>query len=249
MPSVAESWASAPVTLPAPSIQPAKSWRFAVASRTISRKVESATAATATLSACPTSLAGAAAPRSRTSRVARSSISLCTRSSSTVNRAATSASNGNCCRMRVQNAWIVCTLSPPGTSSAAANSVRARMRVAASIVVTPMSRMAASSAASSSAIQLRSVSNTRTAMLAAAALVKVMQRIFDGSTPPEPPCSISRITRCASTWVLPDPALAATNAAAPGSDAAACRRRTSSGMMRRALKTLRLRSCRRAPIP
>ena len=67
-----------------------------------------------------------------------------------------------------------------------------------------MSSIVSSSAASSSAIHSASRSNTRFAMLAAAALVKVMQRIFAGSTPR----SSSRITRCASTWVLPEPALA-----------------------------------------
>ena len=53
-------------------------------------------------------------------------------------------------------------------------------------------------------------------MLAAAALVKVRQRIFAGSVP----LSSRRITRCASTWVLPEPALAETQADAAGSDAA-----------------------------
>ena len=62
----------------------------------------------------------------------------------------------------------------------------------------------------------RACSNTRFAMLAAAALVKVRQRIFAGSTP----SSSSRITRCASTWVLPEPALAETQAETAGSDAA-----------------------------
>src|SRR5258706_15349929 len=72
-------------------------------------------------------------------------------------------------------------------------------------------------------------------MLAAAALVNVMQRIFDGSTPAGEPSSMSLMTRCASTWVLPEPALAETNTAADGSDASACRLRTESGMMRTAV--------------
>ena len=87
--------------------------------------------------------------------MARSNISFWERSSSTVKRAATFASNGNCWSSRVQKAWIVCTLSPPGVSSAAANSARARARLPVSIRWTPMSASAASSAASSSAIQLR----------------------------------------------------------------------------------------------
>ena len=49
----------------------------------------------------------------------------------------------------------------------------------------PASRIAASSAASSSVTQWPSVVNTRSAMLAAAALVKVMHRIFSGGTPDE----------------------------------------------------------------
>ena len=55
------------------------------------------------------------------------------------------------------------------------------------------------------------------AMLAAAALVKVMQRIFSGGTPD----NSSRITRCTSTCVLPEPALADTKADAVGSRRAA----------------------------
>ena len=63
-----------------------------------------AAAATATLRARPRGLSGAAAASSRTAVLARSSISLWARSSSTVKCAAASASNGNCCNRRVQNA-------------------------------------------------------------------------------------------------------------------------------------------------
>ena len=198
-----------------------------------SRKVDSAAAATAAASARPSALSGAPAASSRTPRVARSSISICARSSSTVKR----ADDIGLERKLLQNAGAERV---DGLHLEAARRVergreqaRARARLAASMSVTPIARMAASSAASSSAIQRRSVSKTRAAMLAAAALVKVMHRIFAGSTPPMPPSSSSRITRCASTWVLPEPALAATNAAAHGSDASACRRGTASGMMRR----------------
>ena len=107
---------------------------------------------------------------------------------------------------------MVCTFSPPGVSSAQANSSRARILKFASGRAIPASRIAASSAVSSSVTQWPSVENTRSAMLAAAALVKVMQRIFSGGTP----SSSSRITRCTSTWVLPEPALAETNAEAAG---------------------------------
>ncbi len=109
---------------------------------------------------------------------------------------------------------MVCTFSPPGVSSARANSRRASARRRASGAMLDRSRMASSSAASSSVVQCGSVSNTRFAMLAAAALVKVMQRIFSGSTP----ASSRLITRCASTWVLPEPALAETQAETSGSD-------------------------------
>jgi len=68
---------------------------------------------------------------------------------------------------------------------------------------------------------------TLVAMLAAAALVKVRQRIFSGATP----ASRRLITRCANTWVLPEPALAATHAETPGSETSPCRRSTSGGMM------------------
>ena len=74
----------------------------------------------------------------------------------------------------------------------------------------------------------RASSKMRFAMLAAAALVKVRHRIFAGSVP----SSSSRITRCASTWVLPEPALADTHADAAGSDAACWSAMTASGMAR-----------------
>ena len=65
-------------------------------------------------------------------------------------------------------------------------------------------------------------------LAAAAALVKVMQRIFSGGTPD----SKRRITRCTSTWVLPEPALADTKVDAFGSDARACASRTAGGIGR-----------------
>ena len=58
-----------------------------------------------------------------------------------------------------------------------------------------MAWIESSSARSSSAVQAASLSNTLVAMLAAAALVKVRQRILAGGVPP----SNRRITRCAST--------------------------------------------------
>ena len=109
----------------------------------------------------------------------------------------------------------------------------------------PASTIAASSAASSSVTQWPSVENTRSAMLAAAALVKVMQRIFSGITP----SSSSRITRCTSTWVLPDPALAETNAEEAGSEARAWAARTAAGIGRGAVTILPTPARRRPTIP
>ena len=65
-------------------------------------------------------------------------------------------------------------------------------------------------------------------MLAAAALVKVMQSIFSGATP----VSNNLITRCTSTWVLPEPAFAETNDDEVGFEALACLSRTAPGMGR-----------------
>ena len=87
--------------------------------------------------------------------------------------------------------------------------------------------IATSSSPSASAVQRRSSSKMRLAIVAAAALVKVMHRIFTGLTP----SSSSRITRCASTCVLPEPAFAATQAETAGSDASICTRMRSGGMV------------------
>ncbi len=140
---------------------------------------------------------------------------------------------------------MVCTFNPPGVSSAQANNSRARSRIFALGWASPTSRIAASSASSSSVTQWPSVENTRSAMLAAAALVKVMQRIFSGGTLP----SNSRITRCTSTWVLPEPALADTKADEPGSEARACVARTASGIFRGAFTIPEAPIRRRPTIP
>ena len=65
---------------------------------------------------------------------------------------ATLASNGNWCSSRVQKAWMVCTLRPPGVSSAMANSRRARAAARRPVVRSTIARIAASSASSSSAV-------------------------------------------------------------------------------------------------
>ena len=72
-------------------------------------------------------LSGLRDASSSTPRLARSIISFWSRSSSTAKRAGTLASNGNCCSSRVHSAWMVCTFSPPGVSSAEANSLRAAL--------------------------------------------------------------------------------------------------------------------------
>src|SRR5712675_1370235 len=77
---------------------------------------------------------------------------------------------------------MVCTFRPPGVSRAEANNFRADMRKRGDGLAMPASRIAASSLSSSSDTQWPSVVNTRSAMFAAAALVKVMQRIFSGGT-------------------------------------------------------------------
>ena len=92
-----------------------------------SRKVWSAAALIAVASARPIGDSGCAAPSSITSSVSFSSICDCVASSSTSKPAPTSASNGNWCSRLVQKAWMVCTFSPPGVSSASANSRRARV--------------------------------------------------------------------------------------------------------------------------
>src|ERR1700685_4745970 len=92
----------------------------------------------------------------------------------------------------------------------------------------PASMIAALRAVSVSVTHWPRVENTRSAILAAAALVKMMQRIFSGGTP----VSSSRITRCTSTWVLPEPAFAETNDDEPGFEALACLARTAGGMGR-----------------
>src|SRR3984957_9952506 len=94
----------------------------------------------------------------------------------------------------------------------------------------PASMIAALRAVSLSVTHRPRVENTRSAMLAAAALVKVMQRIFSGGTPD----SSKRVTRCTSTWVLPEPAFAETNDDETGFDALACLSRTAGGIVRAA---------------
>ena len=104
---------------------------------------------------------------------------------------ATLASNGKRCSSRSQKAWMVWIFSPPGVSIALAKRRRASSHAGCRARALPCARCAAARATSSSVTQAPSVSNTRVAMLAAAALVKVRTGCCPGLTP----SSNRRITR------------------------------------------------------
>ena len=108
--------------------------------------------------------------------------------------------------------WI---FRPPGVSMARANRRRAKASLAASGAGAPVSTIAAVELGVVEAVHVASVLKTRAAMLAAAALVKVRQRTPDGGAPSRS----RRSTRWASTWVLPEPALADTQAEEAGFEA------------------------------
>jgi predicted RNase H-like nuclease len=105
--------------------------------------------------------------------------------------------------------WI---LMPPGVSRARANRARARRGSAAGSSILASS---AASRASSITAQAPSSWNSRRCISAAAALVKVTQSTASGRAPR----SSSRATRRTRVEVLPEPALAATNTEAAGSEA------------------------------
>ena len=229
-------------TPPAASTQGTSASRLRIVSRTSSRNVTSAAARTAAASAWPSGLSGSAAACSITPRLSSSSSCASVGSSSTSKRAATLASNGNRCRSCVQKAWMVCTLRPPGVSSASANSCRARRRSAAEGRATPAACIAASRPASSSRVHLRSSSNTRFAMLAAAALVKVMQRMRAGidAGQQQPDHALRQHMGLAGAGVGRD------KGGMAGSDASICRSVTAGGISRGALiRRLRRCHCRR----
>ncbi len=107
---------------------------------------------------------------------------------------------------------------PPGVSSTRANSRRA-IGISALMSPPPVSARSSSRSWSSfAAAQDASRSATRLDISAAAALVKVRQRILAGGTLP----SSRRSTRSPSTLVLPDPAEADTQADQPGSEPRRC---------------------------
>ena len=138
---------------------------------------------------------------------------------------ATFASKGKRCSNRSQKAWMVWIFKPPGVSTVRAKRRRAKAR-SVNAKGAPVLRISLSSASSSSVVHFDNVSKTRRDIFAAAALVKVRQRIFDGGVP----ASSRRITRWVSTWVLPEPALAETHAVTPGSAARVCAASVSGGM-------------------
>ena len=154
----------------------------------------------------------------RTARRARCSTSAWPCSSSTSKRAGTLASNGNKCSNRSQKAWIVWIFNPPGVSSVRAKSLRAARKSPLAGSGAPTLMISALRSPSASWVHFASLSKTPEAIFAAAALVKVRQRSFEGATP----CSRSRITRLASTWVLPEPALAETHTDWSGLEALCC---------------------------
>ena len=103
---------------------------------------------------------------------------------------------------------------------------RAIARRAASGLRPSISCNSAASAASSLVTHSPRILKTRVAISAAAALVKVSARIREGSVP----SSSSRTTLRDRTKVLPDPALALTQAEARGREARSCRCLVTSGI-------------------
>src|SRR5271163_1081116 len=121
--------------------------------------------------------------------------------------------------------WI---LSPPGVSIVRANSLRAKSRSAPAGPGAPERTIACARLSFESVVHLPSSLKTRDDMLAAAALVKVRQRMALG-------CALAsnrRNTRCTRTCVLPEPALAETQAEASGSEARCCAIRVGLGTSR-----------------
>ena len=166
----------------------------------------------------PSADAGSAATRFITSARAIASSAAAALSSSTENWPGTFASNGNWCSSRSQKAWMVWIFSPPGVSSARAKSRRAS-RISSAVgraALQRRDRLARARLPAASPIR-RACRRRGRAISAAATLVKVRQRIAAGSAP----ASSSRMTRCVSTCVLPEPALAMTQADERGSEALA----------------------------
>ncbi len=145
---------------------------------------------------------------SRTSRRARSKSSACAISSATSKRAGALASKGNRCSSLSQKAWMVWILRPPGVSTVRAKSSarrgsspsRGRVRRAGRD-----DRLAQRSVVEPS--PQSELSKTRIAILAAAAFVKVRQRIFAGATPlqQQPDDALGKHMRLARSRIGGDP--------------------------------------------
>ena len=160
---------------------------------------------------------GSSSPCSIAAVSKRRRSSVLARSSSVAKPGVTPASIGKLAINPCAKAWMVCTASPCGASSTSANRRRAMASTSGPASVRSAARSLVSSAALHRA-QCASRPNTRVCISAAASLVKVRHKIACGGVP----CSNSRNTRADSTWVLPVPADAVTQACACGSAALAC---------------------------
>ncbi len=153
--------------------------------------MKSLAAASAACSAFPSGPFGALAALASAFLRALTANASASRWSSTSKWPATFASKGNWWRRRSQKAWMVWILRPPGVSSALAKRRRASARVRASGRWPSSAAIALASFASGSAVHAPRISKTRFAISAAAARVKVRQRMRPGSAP----ASNRRITR------------------------------------------------------
>ncbi|GAV36248.1 hypothetical protein ROTAS13_03935 [Roseomonas sp. TAS13] len=151
-----------------------------------------------------------AASRASASRVAESA------SSSMANCGGSSASSGKERSSDWQKAWIVAIRIPPGCSSTRQNSLRAVASCAGGTGSPVSASISPRRSASSVTAQRPRRRLSRIAISAAAALVKVRQRMRPGSVPSR---SSRRSTRSVSTLVLPEPAEAPTQAERRGSEA------------------------------
>ena len=146
---------------------------------------------------------------------ASASASAAPRSSRTANSGGTPASSGKRRKSDWQKAWIVAILALPGLSSTRAKSWRASV-VSYSSGIRPISAVSSSSSwPGGSVAQAARRALTRFAISAAAARVKVRQRIRAGSVP----SIIKASSRSVSTLVLPVPAEADTHTDASGPNA------------------------------
>ena len=198
---------------------PARPWRFATASISRPRVAASVPRVSAKRAGGVRRASCASAPRSgappSTASRSRASMARASRSSTTANCGASPASRGKARSRDCAKAWMVEIRIPPGCSSTRTNRARAA-RSSSGPGARPVRRARAAVRSAGSAVaQAPSARARRVAISAAAALVKVRQRMRPGSTP----ASSRRSTRSVSSLVLPDPAEASTQAEAAGSEA------------------------------